>query len=185
MKSNAFLKIDLSNFLTLFFLSLILLWNYYMISRALSYALTYDEVTFYHTALHHFYTSDFIQLFSQKNEYGYGGIWFTIYTFMIYISQLITSLDYYSLVNINSTIMGAQVANIDYLLPIIAMKLISIFAINLMFIIFLKEGKKNTVSYYGILFMLATPMLYWSGKLASPDILAAVIVSFGFYLYFF
>lgn len=156
-----------------------------MISRAFSYALTHDEVTFYHKALQHYYTSDFLQLFSQKNEYGYGGIWFTIYSFMIYISESITNIDYSSLIKVNSTIMGGQVPNIYSLLPIILMKLINIFSINLMFAVFLKEGKKNIIAYYGILFLLITPMLYWSGKLASPDILAASIVSFGFYLYIF
>ena len=183
MKINHIIKSNLLSFY--FILVIILIWNYFMISSAFSYAVTHDEITFYWVAIFNFYNGDFTELLFQKNSYGYGSIWYSLYTFMIYISSLITNINYFSLINFDSTIVGAEIKDIYYILPLIFMKLINIISINMVFIIFLKSFFKNTIAIYGILFLLITPMLYWSGKLASPDILAASIGFLGVYLYFF
>jgi hypothetical protein len=185
MTKDVFLKVVSFDKLAILFTMFILIWNYYAITAAFSYAVTYDEVTFYKKALQHFYMSDFIRLLAQKNEYGYGGAWFSIYSLMIYISQLVTGLDYSFLQHIDSTVIGGQVENTLYLLPLILMKLINILSIDMLFLIFLQAGKKNNIANYGGIFLLITPMLYWSGKWASPDILASSIAALGFYLYFF
>lgn len=157
-----------------------------MVITIFSYSITHDEITFYQKAISSYYKYDFLNLLAHKNEYGYGGAWFTLYTLMIYISEFLTNLDFSILLKTDSTSMGIYLENIGYMLPLIFMKLINILSLNIVFYILLKHYNNNLdFSIFAIFFFLITPMFYWSGKFASPDILSASLIFISVYMYFY
>lgn len=167
-------------------IGLIVLWNVYAIFTAFTYAITHDEITFYHKAISSYYKDDFLSLLAHKNEYGYGGFWFSIYTLMIFISEFLTNIDYNVLLKVDSTSTSIYINNLGYIYPLILMKLLNIFSLNVIFYLIIKNYKKhedNTI--FAILFFLITPMFYWSGKFASPDMLSASLIFIGLYIYFY
>ena len=165
---------------------IIFIWNYFTINNVLSYSMTWDEATFYKKALQNYYSNDFIALIAHKNEFGYGGGWFSIYSLMIYISELVTGVDYRYLTSIDPSTISSTVEDIRHLLPLIFMKLINVASINSMLLLLLIHYKNNSkLAIYAIITLLSSSMLYWSGKFASPDILVSSAIGIGVYLYLF
>jgi hypothetical protein len=161
----------------------VVIWNIDFLDRAISFAHMPDEIWFYQSALHNYRDTDYHPVFS-PNYFAYGGVWFSLYHGCIILSGLLTGIDYTNVSIEENSLMMMFINGIGEMLPMIMMRIISILSINAMLIVMLvRLWKKEIFAFYALLFLLISPMLYWSGKLASPDLPAAALAFLGVFYF--
>ncbi len=139
-----------------------------------------DEIWFLGEAYNSVNTESFSQLitnfFMHKNAFGYGPIWWQIYTFFCYLSKILNPDINDFLVVLKSQTPNSyiySVAQYKFLFPLFAMRLLSYFSFLFLIYKILNSNSKNRYKLFSVILILTSPMLLWSGKIASPDLFAA------------
>lgn len=111
-----------------------------------------------------------------KNNLGYGGIWWGLYVFVIWISSLIWPISDLILIN-NASETDYRMSLFDVidkseaiLNSITIMKALSISLFIIFALRLLSRSLIKPENIFGFLILLSTPMIYWSGKIASPEL---------------
>lgn len=111
-----------------------------------------------------------------KNNLGYGGIWWGGYVFVVWISSLIWPIsDLISINNASDTDYRMRLFDIidkseAILNSITIMKALSVSLFIIFALRLLSRSLIKPENILGFLILLSTPMIYWSGKIASPEL---------------
>ncbi|ARU49514.1 hypothetical protein Sdiek1_2364 [Sulfurospirillum diekertiae] len=177
------------NFLLLFFsFVLVAFYNYIVFKNIYSLAYVPDETWFYRTAIQSYINDTFRNNLFHVNDFGYGGLWWSVYT--IFIHMFHSMIDYTFLLSQDALLNRTEFLSfiredLTQLYPLIAMRFINLFLLNIVFIIIIyKSIQQNILFISGLVVLLLTPMLYWSGKMASPELTAITIEFIGIYYFF-
>lgn len=154
---------------------LVCLWNSWAVWRVFSLAHVPDELWFYIVALENYRSTDF-NPFLSENKFAYGGIWFAIYHFIIGICEIFLPVNYSSLSFHDSSSLLAEGFGYAKIAPLLLMRALSLFSINWIFFLYIRRLYRGGVwAFFSLIFFLSFTMLYWGGKIASPDLLSCVI----------
>ncbi|CNI61346.1 Uncharacterised protein [Yersinia massiliensis] len=112
-----------------------------------------------------------------KNNLGYGGIWWGVYVFVIWMASLIWPISDLTLIN-NASEADYRISLFDVIdkseaifNSIIIMKALSISLFIIFALRLLNRSLIKPENIFGFLILLSTPMIYWSGKIASPELI--------------
>lgn len=179
-KRRMFIQNNLPLIIGIFCLSL---FNCITVKNAISSAYVPDELYFYDNAITSHENKTFSQNLFHGNDFGYGGLWWTVYVFVVKGFEGVID---YSDEGFQNVLQAKETLpfidkDIHFLSPIISMRLISLMMLNFVFIFILVESFRRKAFLVGFFVLLLSPMVYWSGKLASPEIPAAVMMFFSTY----
>ncbi|WP_289821741.1 hypothetical protein, partial [Yersinia frederiksenii] len=163
---------------------MIVIWGWIYLPGVFSKAYMPDEGWFLKIALDSFVQHG-ISLDStlfHKNDLGYASLWWGLYVTVIWISSLIwPSADMISANNSSTWDFRLELFDVidkNYALlnSINIMRAISISVFLLFSLMMLRQVFKKSENILGILILLSTPMVYWSGKIASSELIGVYLV---------
>ena|GEM_PF-4849694 len=155
------------------------LWNVYAIWRVFTLAHVPDEIWFYIVALENYKSESFNPFFAE-NKFAYGGVWFAIYHLMICFSELFSPVSYSSISFLDTSSLLGENFEYTSIAPLLLMRALSLFSINVVLFLYIRRLRQGEIwAFFSLIFFLSFPMLYWGGKLASPDVLSCVILFLG------
>jgi len=173
-------------FILTIFLLLIFIYDYIAVSNMINFAYVPDEAWFYETAIRSYQNNTLLENIFHSNDFGYGGLYWSLYTLVVSFFNI----DYSTIVGHSNIIIRTELVdivnyNLQVLYPMIVMRLIAIGFLNAIFFAILYEGlKRNRFFLFGLIALLLSPMVYWFGKIASPEFVALAILFFAVFFYF-
>lgn len=133
----------------------------------------------------------FNRYFAQANLFGYGGLWWGVYSFVLDLSSMI----FPPAMKLSSELPGPQNFRTDFLSVVesgnaymqFAMWVMRSLALSVAAIFMLRLCRrilKEPLAALGAVLLLTMPMMYWSGKLASPEYFGAFLLLISVFEYF-
>jgi hypothetical protein len=146
-----------------------------------------DEAWFYFEALHSgkeviAHGEGVHHLLFHKNAFGYGSIWWSIYTCVMVVWDCIYGI--YALPVADGMLAAdpnvAKVMLIKYassavMAPMVIMRVIALAALGWFGLMLVRGARTGAGAVISVLALVSMPMMWWSGKLASPELLAAAL----------
>ncbi|HEN3480846.1 hypothetical protein [Yersinia bercovieri] len=173
-------------------LIMIVIWGWIYLPGVFSKAYMPDEGWFLKIALDSFVQHG-ISLDStlfHKNDLGYASLWWGLYVTVIWISSLIWPISDLTSIN-NASEIDYRVSLFDFidkseaiLNSLTIMKALSISVFIIFSLRLLSRSLIKPENIFGFLILLSTPMIYWSGKIASPELVGVytLLISIGCYI---
>ncbi|VVO19797.1 hypothetical protein PS712_04138 [Pseudomonas fluorescens] len=133
----------------------------------------------------------FERYFAQANLFGYGSIWWGLYSIIIDVSTLVFHPA--QKLSSESQVIGDFISNFlnevnsgnkylelsTWIMRSLSLSVATIFLLRVSRRIF-----KESFAVLGVLLLLTMPMMYWSGKLASPEYFGAFLLLISVFGYF-
>lgn len=133
----------------------------------------------------------FGRYFAQANLFGYGSIWWGLYSMIVDFSSLIfhpmqkLSSESKLIGNFISDFLNEVNSGNKYLeLSTWIMRALSLSVATIFLLKVSKRIFQESFSFFGVLLLLTMPMMYWSGKLASPEYFGAFMLLISVFGYF-
>lgn len=126
-----------------------------------------------------------------QNAFGYGGIWWSAYTTLALASHHI--LDIYAvpgadamlaLMPSDGKIVLTDVAPIALLAPMVLMRFVVLASVAAFGIALVRQARSGSAAVLSVLVLVSMPLAWWSGKLASPELLGAALFALGVHRWF-
>jgi len=131
------------------------------------------------------------QLVFHKNAFGYGGVWWSVYTGMV--------LAWHGLVDVYGALgadtMLAEMAGVGrvYLweiapqvmvTPMIMMRLLVLASLAAFGLVLLRHARSGGAALLSTLVLVTLPIAWWSGKLASPELMGSALFALAVAMWF-
>lgn len=133
----------------------------------------------------------FGRYFAQANLFGYGGIWWGLYSLIVDFTSMLLpptaklATDFPVVGNFTTNFLNVANNGNEYLQ--LAMKIMRVLSFSVANVFFLRVSRrilKEPMAALGVVLMLTMPMMYWSGKLASPEYFGAFLLLISAFEYF-
>lgn len=131
------------------------------------------------------------EFFFHHNAFGYGGIWWTLYTAIVlawdWLSDFLNLASTNNLLAIDSGI--AKVTLWEHIAaaaasPMMMMRMVSLASLAAMGIVLIRSARNGVCAFVTIFALVTMPLAWWSGKMAAPEMLSASLIATAAVLWF-